>query len=226
MILLISILVLIGSAYLFKKAAGSISIQEINMVSYIFYSLIIWAFFGSVMMVYDYGVPDTLPIPQPNVYRVFGWSIIMYSMITVPLGMLIVQNLFKIKSMRILLLNYKTSPWSKKFGNIGKISFKRSLLLFSILSVIINIYGFATIWDKIPLVNLFFRGSSITEAYLLRSNIRLFNVDNIVINTFLITISSFSIISAYISFIYWKINAKLHLAAYQKCLISSEVNYQ
>lgn len=207
MVLVISILVLLLSSNLFLRAGGTLSFRELNMISYIFYLMLVWTFIGSIMVFYDFGVVETR-MPFDNVYVIRGWASIMYSMIAIPLGMLVVNKYYQMPSPKQTLANFKLSSWKNEFIGISFLHWKSGLYLISLLSFFVNIFLISFSWDSIPLVNLLFKDTSYTDVYIMRNNFRLIPFSNSFLNSIITTISSLTLISTYAFFIYFMIDKK------------------
>ena len=207
MILIISILTLIYSSFLFSRASGTLSFREFNMCSYIFFLMLVWTFFGSIMIAYDFGVIEDR-MPFDNEYRIMGWGSIMYAMIGIPLGMILIAKFFKISSMKSFLLAYKQSTWKSSLLGISYKDLKTTLYLVSGLSLIVNIGLILSSWDSLPLINLFFKNTSFVDAYVMRNNFRLISFGNPLLNSLLVTISSMTLFSTYTFFLYYKIDKR------------------
>ena len=152
MYIFISFIILISSCYLFKKASGSLDIRRLNMCSYLFYILLSFTFIGSIQVLYGRSTYEHL-LPQNNSIRLYGWMAIMYTMVAVPIGMLMASFLLKIKSMKILLLRYQSEPLKTYFLHDER-SFRYVLYLFSGLSILIVTYKTISQWSQLPLINL------------------------------------------------------------------------
>lgn len=150
--LLVSFSVLIASAFLFKKAAGTLSLKKLNMISYIFYfNIIIQSFIGVTLGVLYLDNHYLLNRLQDFDLRLHVWLAVLYVMIAMPLGMLLVNKIFKVQSSK-LFDSYLKKPL------ISVLSKKDSyvLLVFyglSIISVGAVIYTYANL-NNIPLISL------------------------------------------------------------------------
>lgn len=101
LILLTSILVLVVSFNLFRQAAGSISLRKLNTVSYVFYyQILVSAFIGSVMVAM--GMVDYHYLIQPlsMANKILGWLAVLYSMIIMPVSMILLNRLMGVSSVR------------------------------------------------------------------------------------------------------------------------------
>ncbi|MEI8011485.1 MAG: O-antigen polymerase [Candidatus Omnitrophota bacterium] len=104
LVLMISTFVLWGSYSLFKKAAGTMKFTQLSMISYVFYfDIILNTFIASILVVI--GLADNhymISITNDNV-RVWGWILVLYSMITMPVGMLLMNRIYTINSAKSFL---------------------------------------------------------------------------------------------------------------------------
>ena len=95
----IAIIVIIISAYLFKKASGTLKINLINVTGYVFYSLMIFEFIGITLVFLgfrDHYLIDK--ITNDNVINIAYWCM-AYTMIILPLTILLFNKyVFKIKN--------------------------------------------------------------------------------------------------------------------------------
>lgn len=106
MIYTISIIIIIISYFLFKKVAGSMALNKLNMVSIIFYYYLMFSsYIGAVFIANGFGHNPVL-IRVDLEHKIFGWIVISYVMIAVPIGILISKYIFNIKSAKIQYNNY------------------------------------------------------------------------------------------------------------------------
>lgn len=110
---LTSILALIFSGWLFSRAAGTLSLTRINMISFVFYFyFIIQSWVGSILIVN--GLVSNTPLKLITDSKVFlnGWLSVQYAMIAVPSGMLLARLLFSKVSTRKLIDKFNQRPIS------------------------------------------------------------------------------------------------------------------
>lgn len=216
MYIFISLLVLVTSYCLFKKAAGSLDIRRINMCSYVFYILLVYTFIGSVQVLYGVSTAEHL-LPQDDSIRLYGWMAIMYTMVAVPIGMLIATLLLKVKSMKALLLRYQSAPL-KTFFSYNEKLFRYTLYLFSCLSVLAIIYTIASLGSSVPLFNLIFGVDDYTFLYQLRNLARL-HIEGYRFLTVYITLQANSIlVITYVAYLYWKMEKRLQDLIWFSCM--------
>lgn len=96
---IISLLTLVGSYNLFRLAAGTLAVTRINTVSYIFYyAIVITTFVGSIIVALGFGKDHWILCYAGNNARITAWACVCYSMLAMPLGMIFLNNLFKINT--------------------------------------------------------------------------------------------------------------------------------
>lgn len=162
--LIVSFLVLVASTFLFKKAAGTLSLGKINMISYIFfYNIIIQSFIGVNLGILYLDNHYMLSKLQDFDLRLKVWLAVLYVMITLPLGMLLVNKIFNVQSSK-LFQGYLKKPLQPVLSK------KDSYVLFvfygvAIISIGAVIYTYAHL-DNIPLIALFTGADSIELAKL------------------------------------------------------------
>lgn len=96
-IFIITVFCVIVSFRLFKIASGTMSVRKLNTVSYVFYfQLVTSAIVASLLLAT--GKLDYHPYSEPISYgvKVESWAWVMYSILIMPLGMLLVNRFFKI----------------------------------------------------------------------------------------------------------------------------------
>lgn len=94
---IVSAITLIISYKLFNIAAGTISIRYFNTVTYVFYyCIIISAFVGSILCAFDFGRDHWILCHASHGAKVVSWLAVCYSMITIPIGMIAVNNFFSV----------------------------------------------------------------------------------------------------------------------------------
>jgi len=162
--LLISLLVLAVSSLLFKKAAGTLSLRKINMISFIFfYHIVIQSLIGATLGILYLDNHYLISRLQDFNLRLTVWLVVLYVMITLPLGMLFVNKIFGVQSEKLFhyYLNKPLQPVLSK---------KDSYVLFvfygiALISIGAVIYTYVHL-DRIPLIALFSGADSIELAKL------------------------------------------------------------
>lgn len=97
LIWIISIIIFIISFKLYRVAAGTLSLTRLNTVSYVFYySIIISTFIGSILVANGFGKDHYMLCYVSNKTRLISWGAICYSMIAMPIGMILLNNFFKV----------------------------------------------------------------------------------------------------------------------------------
>lgn len=200
MYIFISFLILMGSYYLFKKASGSLDIRRLNMGSYVFYHLLAMTFIASIGILYHLE-PEGY-VPEDASLRLYGWMSVMYTMIMVPVGMLIACMILKVKSMKILLSQYQSSPLESQF-TLSENSFKLTLYFFSGLSVLA--VGYVVLSQEvIPLFVLMSGSDDYMQLAWLRGSSGLRMEGHEFLRAFILLFAGFSSVMAFTSYAYWK----------------------
>lgn len=90
MVLIVSLLCLIVSAWLFRRALGTLDPRRLSMGQWVFYvSLVIASFFGSLVAYYQLEGCRLLSCIHSPEARFYGWLAVQYCMLALPLGMLL-----------------------------------------------------------------------------------------------------------------------------------------
>ncbi|MEO0969906.1 MAG: oligosaccharide repeat unit polymerase, partial [Cyanobacteria bacterium J06639_18] len=199
--ILISIAVLVISYLLFSQVAGSMSLQKINMISWVFfYQLFLHCFIGSILVVYNIDNHYLIHYIVNEKVRIYGWLAVLYTMIAMPIGMLIAKKIFNITSIKFLLKRYIKSPISNYIS--VKDNYIRILLyILSGFSFLVVIYTIITV-GGLGLQSILY---SVEPEALARQRIeagREFGGNIYLRNIFGITLTP---ILAYIAYGYWKI---------------------
>ncbi len=140
----IAIVSLLFSAFLFKRASGSLQLTNINMISWIFYyNFVLQAFVSSILVVYNLDFHYLISkIGNPDA-RVMGFFSVQYMMIGLPIGMLLANFCFNFNS-KTSLKNYQLKPiipLISKYDSYIRIP----LYILSIISFLAIVYTFYTI---------------------------------------------------------------------------------
>ncbi len=105
--LIITLVCVLISGYLFKKGCGTISISRLNMMSVIFYYyLLLQCVIGSVLAVNSIDNHYILDKLQYSQSRIYGYWAVMYTIVVFPIGMLIANKLWRIKNIRHIYYSY------------------------------------------------------------------------------------------------------------------------
>lgn len=213
MYILISLLVLIISYYLFKRASGSLDIRCLNISSLVFYYLFVMTFIGAIGILYH--IEPKGYVPEDASLRFYGWIAVMYTMIMVPVGMLLACAAFKIRSMKILLSQYHSSPIKPQF-TIGDSSFRHTLYLFSMLSIFAIGYIIISQWHSIPLFSLLSGNTDYHHLNRLRRSSGLSNQG--FLNIFILLQAGFAFIYTFSAYAYWKMYKKFKYLIWFVCM--------
>lgn len=169
------------------------------MISWIFYyNLILQSFIASVIVIY--GLDDHYMIKRAgDTARFYGWLAIQYTMIAMPLGMLLTTYAFGYKSNIRLFKNYLTTNLSGQLS--VKDSYVRMILYgLSLLSILSVIYVLASL-NTIPIIGVVKGLGKEVLAMQRTSAAREFGGIVYVRNIFALGLTP---ILTYISFSYWK----------------------
>ena len=149
MFIVISLVVLAISVLLFSRVAGSLAPTKINMISWIFYfELIAQSFIASVLVINGLDSHYIISRVQPEA-RVFGWLAVQYTMIAMPLGMLLALYLGGLKNNKLLFQRYISAPIHNTLSR--RDSFIRlPLYVLSAASLLSVLYTFYSL-GEIPL---------------------------------------------------------------------------
>ena len=202
MYLLVSIIVLAISTMLFRRAAGSLSIDQLNLISYTFYIMVGSVFLGAVLVVYDIDGQGHMKRIVDEGVRVSGWYGVMYTFIMMPIGMLLAVNYFKVKSMNDLVNEHVNRPLIHVFG-AGNQALKNVLYISSILSISLVTYTLVQLRD-VPIFNVF-RGFDATDLSLDRANARL---GSGMISNLIETQIGLLYVLTFAAYCYWKMGKK------------------
>jgi oligosaccharide repeat unit polymerase len=152
---LVWVLTLILSIYLFKKSSGSLSLFKPNMLSIIFYySFFFSSFIGALLIVL--GIDDNYMINRlgDQSVRDIGFYFICYIMIVTPLSMFVVSKLTGFEGKK------EFNQYLRKSVIVGKEDSKDIKLIFTFVSCIcILAIGYVSLkLNKVPIIELL-RGS-------------------------------------------------------------------
>lgn len=162
MLILVSLLVLGVSTLLFRRVAGSLSPTRINMVSWIFYfELIAQSFIASVLVINGWDNHYIIGRVQYEA-RLHGWMAVQYTMIAMPLGMILAVHLNGLKTNRSLFQRYISQPMCTAVS--ARDSYIRlplyTLSVASLLSVVYTFYSLG----EIPLLTAIAGGDAFSLA--------------------------------------------------------------
>lgn len=162
MFILISMVVLAVAALLFRGVAGSLSPTSINMISWIFYfELVAQSFIGSVLVINGWDNHYILGRVQAEA-RFYGWMAVQYTMIAMPLGMLLAVKLHGLKNNRSLFRRYVSLPMCPAVSR--RDSFIRyPLYALSMASLLAVLYTFYSL-GEVPLLTTLAGGDALSLA--------------------------------------------------------------
>lgn len=147
LIILVSILVLCISCYLFSKAAGTLSLRRLNTVSYVFYvQIVLLAFIGSVLVATGLADFHYLIKPVHEETKIWAWLGVLYSMIAMPSAMIMLNMAFNLRA-RERFLKYIDAPVIFRQGPVLSFTI---LLLFAFISLLVLLYTFSHV-EAVPL---------------------------------------------------------------------------
>lgn len=203
MYLLVSLFCLLVSFLLFRKAAGTLSLTKPTMIGWVFYFyLVLQSFIASILVVYEIDGHYMISDVQNTVSRVYGWASVQYTMIMVPLAMVITMYLYgrcRNNSAKLQLFIEKPVQNSLTVRDGTIRTFLYILTVFSFFSFIYIIL----FTKNIPILNIF--SLSFDELAIARvETTRGFEG-----NTYLKNISMFMTqILSFIAFAYWKYTSR------------------
>lgn len=167
MYVLISILILIISFWLFKKAAGSLSLTRLNMISWVFYyNIILQSFFAAILVVNRWDNHYLINKLTNQDARFYGWLAVMYTSVALPIGMLLANFVFRKKTITVVntyIHRPIVSLLSPKDSYV-----KIPLFIFSCISILAILYTLYSL-PQIPILKVF-RGGSAYELAVLRAS--------------------------------------------------------
>ena len=134
---------LIFSFFLFRKVAGTLSISQPNMISWnYYYQLVLQSFIASILVVYEIDNHYLISKIHNDDVRFQGWLAIQYTMVAMPVGMILTLFLFGKKKKKKNFKNYINSPL---VGVITKndVLIKQMLYLLSLICVLSVGYTYA-----------------------------------------------------------------------------------
>lgn len=158
MYFIISIACLILSTFFFKKAAGTISPKNLNMVSWIFwFQLLIQSFIASILVVY--GIDNHYGIQKLYYHesKIYGWLAVQYCMVALPLSMWITliftKNKISNTKQWYIFVSKNIEPSITRADK----SLRIVLYFLSLISLIAVIYSYLVV-GKFPFQGYFIGG--------------------------------------------------------------------
>ena len=186
------------------------------MSSFVFYHLLIFTFIGSIGILYFFE-PEGY-VSEDISLRFYGWVVVMYTMIMVPVGMVLACMIFKIKSIKALLSGYQSSVLMPQFsGNEG--SFRHSLYLFSLLSIFAIGYIIISQNDSLPFYSLLSGNTNYKDLMRLRRSSGLSSGDHGFLNAFISLQAGFAYVYVFSAYAYWKMKKKFKYLVWFSCML-------
>ena len=134
LIMFLSVCVLVLSFYIFRYAAGTMSLLKLNMISYNYYmQLVIYSFVGATLVALDLSDQYAINHFPNHDFRLMIWEIVAYTVLVTGIGMLLFQRFFfhiSNKLIRKSLQNFH-KEWQK---NASQHDFY-VLLVFSLVAI-------------------------------------------------------------------------------------------
>jgi hypothetical protein len=168
-VIIATVIVLVCSILLYRKAAGEMSPKRINMLSYSFYLLTAHTVVVSVVAIVD--VPfwfyDPIvhgPLIGGQAIRIKVWLMVMWALLGIPLGALLLNVWLRVRGMRRLVLGYRTS--SPEIG--PQISEEGLFTTFVITGAALAIFiGYRILTHgNLPILNILMSGDVVDTQFL------------------------------------------------------------
>ncbi len=162
MYLLISLVILGISTLLFSRVAGSLAPTRINMIAWIFYfELVAQSFIASVLVINGWDNHYIIGRVQSDA-RFSGWLAVQYTMVAMPLGMLLVVYLGGATSNRALFQRYLNLP-IESFLSQRDSFIRLPLYALSAISLLAVLYTFNSL-GEVPLWSAIKGGDAVSLA--------------------------------------------------------------
>ncbi len=141
---------------MFYKASGSISPLRLHTVSYVLYfHVIISAFIGSLLVATETIHNHYLIDPITHETKIYAWLLVLYSMIMMPVGMMLLNWIFNVKPVKEFNEYLDKKVFFQYSTNLTRII----LLIMVLIPAISLIYTFINT-ENIPLYTLLVEGDS------------------------------------------------------------------
>ena len=153
MYIVLSVIFCLVSFFLFKKAAGSMKMNELNMISFVFYfHLVLQIYIGSVIVLYGVETNSVVSAIKHSETKYVVWLYISYMMIAMPLGMILVNVLSNSQPKR-LFRRYLSSGvvLDDRLTDSVTLMGLYFLMLLSVISTLIIFFKI----NQFPLIQLF-----------------------------------------------------------------------
>ncbi|MFC0272230.1 O-antigen polymerase [Metabacillus herbersteinensis] len=158
--LVIWIITLCLSTYMFRKVSGSLSLLRPNMISILFYySLLLSSFIGALLIALN--IDDNYMIARLSnqEYRYIGFYWICYIMLAMPLTMLMISNLFGFRA-DDEFKHYMKKPVNLLFNKSNDFFY----LLFGLSVISLLSIGYMLVsLEQIPVIELFKGATNLGE---------------------------------------------------------------
>lgn len=162
----VSLIVAALSFHLFKKAAGTMDVRQINLISLVFYyDLVTMSLFASVMVLNNWAQSYTLSFLFFEKTDYYVWLSVLYVMVAMPVAMIVTCRILNVKSVNSLLERYFRQPVAGLFDKHAHCELPL-LLAFSVISCISVIYTLMST-ESIPILEMI-RGASPDQLALMR----------------------------------------------------------
>ena len=150
LIIFISVIILLISFWLCKQAAGTLSLYRINTISYVFYTQILLSgYIGSVIVALGFSSNHYMISLVSDQTKIWSWSAVMYSMVAMPLAMILFNNLIGL-SPKYHFHKYLNKSISFSYSRKSAFKLIFILLIFSLLTLVYVFYH----TKDIPLISL------------------------------------------------------------------------
>lgn len=203
MYLMISLVVLIMSYLLFRKAAGTMALNNLNVVSYTFYILVMTVFIGSILIVYSIDNQWLLHKISNEEVRFYGWIGVSYAMIMIPIGMLITSMAMNAKPIHALFERYRQAPL-RTFFRANDDCMRHALYVASSVSCLALLYTVYRL-ENTPLLNAL---AGLDDARALAIQRTQAVLEPGMFTNVLQMQLGFTPILAYIAYVYWKMEKR------------------
>ncbi|KJY90470.1 hypothetical protein CWB89_05765 [Pseudoalteromonas piscicida] len=202
---LFPVIILIISFFLFKKVSGSLSLTKLNLISWIFYfQLFAQCFFSAILTLNGFTnhyVLTTVGVDS----LLIGSFAILYTLLMLPVGMLIGMYTFGFRGNEINFKNYINKPVTFIFDYKDQ-HVKFVLYFLSLLAILAVFYVLISV-GKVPLFSILSGVDGLDMAGLRQNASRGFSGNSFVKNIFGYMLTP---LICYISYIYMRISGRFH----------------
>ncbi len=141
LILVVSIITLITSGYLFGLAGGSISLRKFNSTTFVFvFSILISTYIGATLSALGLVNFHYMISPASPETKISAFFWVCYSVIIIPLTMIFVNNSLGIKNMPKLFNEFISKPTVNTFSNNTISIINLVMIIFSLFTIIYIFY--------------------------------------------------------------------------------------